>query len=471
MACVIAAPSSGSGKTFVSLLLASWARSKDLDIQTFKVGPDYLDAQQLSAVSGRACRNLDLILSGKDWVESNFKKTSNSADLVLIEGVMGLFDGFGSSEKGSTSEIAAHLNLPVVLVINPKGQAASIIPLIKGFIDHNPKVKIAGVVLNRIKSERHKQLLNEILKEANIRVFGAIPNHPNLQLKTSYLGLAPAHEIQNLHSKVESWAYLAEKYLNLKEFKKLLSPPNSKSNRKECLSEIHNNVNRNNILPIAIAEDDAFHFGYQDTKDSLEGLGMPTIKWSPLNDEPIPKEAKALIIPGGFPEKYAAELSLCKRTLSTLKDCYSSKPIYAECGGMLLLGEKLESIDGHEYKMAEILPFNSKRGALKLGYRELSICNKSPISNKGQNLIGHEFHYWEINPIIKSKEINKNNLTNKYYFEYPWLAKGWGINAYKEGWCNNFIHASWIHLHWASNQGILNRWKKSIEIMNGESKY
>ena len=168
MAFVIAAPSSGAGKTLLSLILSSWVSYKGKTIQTFKVGPDYLDPQQLSLVSKRPCRNLDLILSGRNWVEDSFYGFSNSAEFTLIEGVMGLFDGLGSSRKGSTADIARLLDLPVVLIVDAKGQAASLASSVKGFRDEDKHLKIAGVVLNNVSTLRHQKLLVEVLRNINI---------------------------------------------------------------------------------------------------------------------------------------------------------------------------------------------------------------------------------------------------------------------------------------------------------------
>ncbi|HJL69220.1 MAG TPA: AAA family ATPase, partial [Prochlorococcaceae cyanobacterium Gl_MAG_24] len=169
MACVIAAPASGTGKTLLSLVLTAWARSRGLSLQPFKVGPDYLDPQQLTVASEKPCRNLDLLLCGPDWVKESFHCFGGSADLALVEGVMGLFDGIGTSELGSTAAVARHLGLPVVLVVDASGQAGSIAALVKGFRDHDRQLKLAGVVLNRINSNRHKELLKEVLSSIGIK--------------------------------------------------------------------------------------------------------------------------------------------------------------------------------------------------------------------------------------------------------------------------------------------------------------
>ena len=447
MACVISAISSNSGKTLLSLLLISWLKSINKTVQTFKVGPDYLDPQQLTAVSKKACRNLDLVLSGESWVKENFNHYGGLTDYSFVEGVMGLFDGIGSSSKGSTAELAKILSLPVVLIVDARGKAASLAALIKGFREHDKELKIAGVVLNNVQTPRHEKILLEVLDQINTKSLGSLPSCKDLHLPARNLGLAPAHEILDLDIKVKKWASIAKDYLDIESFKKLLSAPESNNKTINFLPKKETEF----IHPIAIAEDDAFHFRYQETKELLEENGMPTITWKPLENEQIPKEAKGLIIPGGFPEQHANQLSNSKKSLNSIKLFSKKFPIYAECGGMMLLCKSIFDLEGREYSMAGILPFKAKKGNLKIGYREARSKNKSPITTPGNKLIGHEFHRWEIFNESYNSEIN-----------CLWDIKGWNLESKNEGFCNHLIHASWIHLHWASSPIIIENWKKTI---------
>ncbi len=447
MACVISAISSNSGKTLLSLLLISWLKSINKTVQTFKVGPDYLDPQQLTSISKKPCRNLDLVLSGESWVKENFNHYGGLTDYSFVEGVMGLFDGIGSSSKGSTAELAKVLSLPVVLIVDARGKAASIAALIKGFRDHDKKLKIAGVVLNNVQTPRHEKILLEVLDQINMKLLGSLPSCKDLYLPASYLGLAPAHEVLDLSIKVKKWASIAKDYLDIESFRKLLLAPESSNKIINFLPKKETEF----IHPIAIAEDDAFHFRYQETKELLEKNGMPTITWKPLENEQIPKEAKGLIVPGGFPEQHANQLSNSKISLNSIKLFSKKFPIYAECGGMMLLGKSIFDIEGREYSMAGILPFKAKKGNLKIGYREAISKNKSPITTPGNKLIGHEFHRWEI--INESYDSKINRL---------WDIEGWNLESKSEGFCNHLIHASWIHLHWASSPLIIENWKRSI---------
>ena len=464
MACVIAAPARGSGKTLLSLLLSSWARHRKLKLQTFKVGPDYLDPQQLTAVSQRPCRNLDLILCGSNWVKETFYKFSNVADLVLVEGVMGLFDGIGSSNKGSTAALADFLNLPIVLVVDAHGQAASLAALVKGFRDQQPQLQLAGVVLNHVNTLRHKVLLTEVLENIEVKMLGCIADNPELNLTTRHLGLAPAHEIKDLEKRIAQWAYIAERSLDLAAFRKILqTPKNTNLSKKKIIITSQNKKLK--VNPIAIAEDKAFHFRYPETKEYLEEIGIPCLTWKPIEDEPIPSEAKGLIIPGGFPEQYSEQLSSCKRTLKEVKKFFCHRPIYAECGGMLMLGKTLSDLNGNKYPMAGMLPFHAKKGTLKVGYRNLKSNIESPILEKGDELIGHEFHRWDITleqSCLKTMGKSESSIKGKGVNSL-WEAKGWRINKHKEGWGNEMLHASWMHLHWPSSQKIMHKWLKALE--------
>ncbi len=467
MAFVIAAPASGTGKTLLSLALLSWCRSKGLTSQPFKVGPDYLDAEYLSEFSLNPCRNLDLVLCGPEWVKNSFYGYGCSADTVLVEGVMGLFDGIGSSEEGSTASIAKHLDLPVVLVLNASGQAASIAALVKGFILHDPEINIAGVVLNYVSTSRHRKLLTDVLESIGVKVLGCLPRDSLFELKSRNLGLIPVHNLNLTAEKLSAWVAIAERFLDVQSFRKLLTPPIFSRKPIEVLFEKEiNEFALSPPLPVAIAEDEAFHFRYQDTKDCLESLGMPILPWSPLANEKLPKQAKGLIIPGGFPEQYACDLSNCNITFKEISSAIGRIPTYAECGGMMLLGQSITSSDGRCNKMAGILPFKTSQGSLEIGYRYLSGISSSLIVSKGQAFVGHEFHRWQINRDslpLDTMKVKKSTTNHKLEMFSPWEIKGTNKLPINEGWANNKLHASWVHLHWASQPSIPISYRNALE--------
>ena len=445
MSCVISAPATDNGKTTLSLLINCWAFSKGLKMQTFKVGPDYLDQQQLSSIGQPICRNLDIFLSGEDWIKKTFNKYSHESDLSLIEGAMGLFEGLGSTDYSSTANVAKVLDIPIIFIIDARGKVASLLPLLRGFRDFDRRISIKGVVFNNVNSQRHKSLIEEVFKEELIDLLGFLPFCKKISLAHANLGLvSPSDSGKKID--VEYFSSFAEKHLNLIKLMKYLKSPENNLNK----THISNITKVKTDFPIAIAEDKIFHFQYPETKEYLHEIGIPLLSWDISKDEEIPKEARALIIPGGFPEKYARQISSSKRSLDSIKNFYKKGFIYAECGGMMMLGESIEDTNGDIFKMAGILPFKSKKGPLKVGYRFIKGEKDSILIKKNQEMKGHEFHYWEIERELNISKSKKENFKNSLYS--PWKIKSWNTSYKKEGWSNKNLHASWIHLHLPSNE-------------------
>ena len=443
MSCIISAPSTDAGKTTLSLLISCWAYTKGLKLQTFKVGPDYLDQEQLSSIGHPKCRNLDIFLSGEEWVKNSFYEQSNKFDLALIEGAMGLYDGLGSTHYSSTANIAKILSLPIVFIVNAKGQVGSLLALLKGFQELDNKLKIKGIVFNNVNSDRHKDLIKEVFKNQAIHIIGFLPFDENINLSRSNLGLISPLELKTKIN-IEYFAEFAEKHLDLSFFLNLLKPTTKKNN----LNKTIDLKPFSNIKPIAIAEDKIFHFQYPETKEYLNAIGIPLLSWNIFDDQEIPKEAHSLIIPGGFPERYAQHISNSKRSLKSLREFYKKKFIYAECGGMMILGDSIKDENGLSHSMAGILPFKAKRGSLSVGYRDIKGEKDSTILKKNQQIKGHEFHYWQIETQLRDKYLSS-------LFSSPWKIKSWGTRYKKEGWSNENLHASWIHLHLPSNKEAL----------------
>ena len=447
MSCIISAPATDNGKTTLALLISCWAFTKGLKLQTFKVGPDYLDQQQLSSIGHPVCRNLDVFLSGENWIKKTYRKYSTLSDLSLVEGAMGLFDGLGSTQYSSTADVARILDLPIVFIVNAKGQVASLLALIKGFREFDKNLNFKGVIFNNVNSSRHKTLLNEVFKNEGIKILGFLPSNMKIYLEKGNLGLISPKEIRKILD-INYFAAFAEKNLNMKCLASLLKPI------KNDLSSTTLNFpfKINEKRPIAIADDRIFHFQYPDTVEFLNDIGIPTIKWNIFNDEEIPKEAKALIIPGGFPERFASHISSSKRSLKSLREFRNLGLIYAECGGMMILGDFIIDERGTPHKMAGILPFTSKKGNLSVGYRYIKGKKDSLIIKKNQEARGHEFHYWQI-------EVTKN-IRNKLGKDLiipptsPWQIKSWGNKFKDEGWHSGNVHASWVHIHFPSSNEL-----------------
>jgi cobyrinic acid a,c-diamide synthase len=456
MPCLIAAPCSGSGKTLLSLCLAALARRRGLDLQPFKVGPDYLDPQLLSRVSGLACRNLDPLLCGEAWVEHCFAWHGSRADLALVEGVMGLFDGRGPSSAGSSAAVAAQLGLPVVLVVEASRQAGSLAALVRGFRDHGPpRVELAGVVLNRVGSARHRALLAEALAAIEVPLLGVLPSHPALELPSRHLGLLPPGEIGDLADRCQAWADLAENNLELERLWPLLQPPSGR-HAHDPIPALVTSAERPAAsgsapapapllaaaLPVAVASDAAFHFRYPEAGELLEACGLEPRPWSPLADEPLPPDCRAVLLPGGYPELHAGQLAASQRSLGALRQAAAAGlPIVAECGGLLLLGQDLCDGDDHPQPMAGVLPFRARRGELSLGYRQATALVDSLLLRRGEQLWGHEFHRWQLQVDGAASPM-------------LWQLEGWGCPTRPEGWSRSNVHASWLHLHWAGCPAI-----------------
>ncbi len=440
MPCVISSPSTDSGKTTLSLLISCWAFSKGIKIQTFKVGPDYLDQQQLSSIGQPICRNLDIFLSGEEWVQKNFFKYSLKNEFSLIEGAMGLFDGLGATSYSSTANVAKLLETPIIFIINARGQVASLLPTVRGFRDFDNGLSIKGIIFNNVNSDRHKNLIIEVFKNEDIEILGFLPSDSKITVNKANLGLvSPLDSDKKID--VGYFASFAEKNLDVVSLSKYLKSPSKK------ILNTSNSINFkvDKRKAVAIAEDKIFHFHYPETKEFLEEIGIPLISWSIYNNEEIPEEASSLIIPGGFPEKYANHISDSDKSLKSLREFRKKGFIYAECGGMMVLGDLIKDENGNNHKMSGILPFKSKKSNLTVGYRYINGLKDSPIIKYNQSIRGHEFHYWEVER--SSSEIDlKKNKNRKQIFS-PWEIKSWDSEFKNEGWSDEKLHASWIHLH------------------------
>jgi len=282
MTCLISSPSTDCGKTTFSLLISCWAFSKGINLQTFKVGPDYLDQQQLSSIGQPICRNLDIFLSGEDWVQKVFYKYSKQYEYSLIEGAMGLFDGLGPTVYSSTANVAKLLDLPIIFIVNARGQVASLLALIKGFREFDEGISIKGIIFNNVNSDRHKKLIKEVFVNENIEILGFLPSDQNIALKKANLGLiSPLDNDQNID--VNYFASFAERHIDFNSLKKFLMPPQNKFLDVSDKTDFKMNKKR----PIAIAEDKIFHFQYPDTKEFLQEIGIPLISWSIFDNEEI----------------------------------------------------------------------------------------------------------------------------------------------------------------------------------------
>lgn len=386
---IIAAPASGSGKTVLTLgLLRHWQRS-GIAVAPFKTGPDYIDAAFHGAAAARACVNLDIWAMRDETLAAGAGAISRDAAFVLGEGVMGLFDG-AVEGGGATADLAARLNLPVALVVDVRGQGASVAALVEGFARHRADVDVAAVILNHVASARHEAMLRTALAPTGVPVLGAVPRAPSLALPARHLGLVQAGERDDLHAFLDAAADLVAKHVDGEALRALGRP----------LPEAQAATLPVPLPPlgqhIAVARDQAFAFSYEAVLAGWRQAGALLSFFSPLADEAPAAGADAVFLPGGYPELHAGRLAANKTFLDGL--CGAAEAgawIYGECGGYMVLGEGLIDSDGARHAMAGLLPLETSFAAPRrhLGYRQAELLADTPLAASGAQFRGHEFHY------------------------------------------------------------------------------
>jgi len=427
---VIAAPASGSGKTTLVLGLLTALKRRGLKVAPFKVGPDFIDPGHHGAACGQVSRNLDGWMCGEQVVRENYLRGCAGAHIALVEGVMGLFDGAsGDSDEGSTAEISRWLNGQILLVVDARSQARSAAALVKGFVDFDPRLRFAGVIFNRVGSERHRELLEQALCSTPglPPLLGCLPRNDQVNLSERHLGLITAEEASFDYS---AHADLVEQSLDLDLLLAAVSGETA-----EQSPQIMSFVEKVVPIRIAVARDPAFCFCYPENLERLEAAGAELIFFSPLQED-IPQNIDGLYLPGGYPELYldrlAANITMLER-LRALAE--TGLPIYAECGGLLMLCEGLNNqiLAGIFPAQAKLL---SKRKAL--GYREVTFKTDTPIGPRGTVARGHEFHYSEIEmPVAVGRSYS--------------LSRKGGADLGSEGFRYKNVLASYVHLHFGSN--------------------
>lgn len=381
---VIAAPASGSGKTLATLgLLRALARA-GRQVASAKAGPDYIDPRFHEAASGRPCFNLDGWAMPPERIRALAALTGAHAELVVVEGVMGLFDGAGPG-VGSTADLAEALDLPVVLVVDAKAQAQSVAPLVKGFAEYREGCDVAGVVFNRVGSAKHAAILHEAVAPLGIAVLGAVPNDSSIEMPSRHLGLVQAGEHQALDALLDRAADLIGGALDLDAVAALARPLPAHDGAAETLAPIGQRI--------AVARDEAFGFAYPHLLADWHAGGAEIHPFSPLAGEGPDAAADAVFLPGGYPELHGPRLAANNGFLDGLRAAAARGAlVYGECGGFMVLGDYLIDAEGARHQMAGLLPVGTsfaERG-LHLGYRRLRQDGALPWPRA---LRGHEFHY------------------------------------------------------------------------------
>ena len=497
---VIAGTHSGCGKTTVTLGILAALKKRGYRVQPFKAGPDYIDTGLHRLITGTTSRNLDLWMCGKDYVTDCFSKYSAEADISVVEGVMGMYDG-----DRSTANLAEILGLPVLLVVDGYGMAESAGAVVKGFLEYSNKIQdaryklkmgkdpeglelaacslslnFAGVIFNRIGSERHYKRVKESVR--GVPVLGYLPRNLDFEIPHRHLGLVVAEENPMASKKIDKLADTALEYIDVeaiiqnKDFPLPLVPSHQGRGNDNVPSPLMGEgqgggVTDSHKIKIAVAYDKAFCFYYEDNLDLLRREGAEIVPFSPLSDSKIPEGIDALYIGGGYPELYADELSGNRPILESIKN-FSEKgmPLYAECGGFMYLTEGIYNLENNYFPMAGVFPLRTKMTGrrARLGYREAVFKEDSLLGNKGFVVRGHEFHYSEILDRTKSTEYKgtkaQRHKGTKQEIEaqdsYSTLdliysvKDGSGKSLQDEGYRVKNTLGSYMHIHFGSNTSI-----------------
>jgi len=389
-ALIVAAPRSGAGKTTVTLALLSALRRRGLNVQAAKAGPDYIDPAFHAAATGRESVNLDSWAMGPALLDGLVGAAAAGSDILIVEGVMGLFDGIGlePGRTGATADLAARYGMPVLLVLDVAGQSQSAAALVRGFAGHRAGVHIAGVVLNKVGSDRHRRLVADSIEDLPIPIVGVVPRDAALAFPERHLGLVQANEHGDLETRLDALANMAERCLDLDAILALASPPRVAS------------VSAQAALPppgmrIALAQDDAFTFLYPHVLQGWRQAGAEIVPFSPLADEAPHSTCDACWLPGGYPELHAERLAAAQNFKTGLAAFAATRPVHGECGGYMVLGEGLEDADGVRHAMTGLLGHATsfKHRKLHLGYRQARLLSDCVLGNEGDSVRGHEFHY------------------------------------------------------------------------------
>ena len=438
---VIAAPASGHGKTTVATGLMAALRARGLAVSPHKVGPDYIDPGYHGLATGRPGRNLDVWMCGEDRIVPLFLHGARGADVAVVEGVMGLYDGAsGQGELASTAQVARLLDAPVVLVVDATAAGRSVAALVTGFAAYDDRVRLGGVVLNRVGSERHEQILREALEEIGAPVLGVLRRHDEVAAPSRHLGLVPvAERSQAAVAAVDALARLVESSLDVDAVLTLArSAGDLAALPWDPVSEVGDPVV--GAPRVAVLGGAAFTFSYAESEELLRAAGAEVVVVDPLRDERLPAGTAALVVGGGFPEVHAERLAgNAALRADVARLARAGAPVVAECAGLLYLAR---SLDGHP--MCDVLDVEAAMTPrLTLGYRTAVAVSDSVLARTGERVRGHEFHRTACTPPAGGAGGTAP--------AWQWSTSG------PEGFVAGGVHASYLHLHWAGHPHLAAR--------------
>jgi cobyrinic acid a,c-diamide synthase len=466
---LIAGSRSGVGKTTISLGLMAALKKRGLKVQPFKVGPDYIDPGFHTLICGRNSYNLDSYFLGEAGVKKVFSENSKQADISMIEGVMGLFDGKGKESVSSSAEIAKIIKAPVILIIDARKVAQSAAAVVYGYKNYDQKLNLKGVIINNISSPHHFKLLKEAIKAKmnDLVVLGYLPKNQDLELPERHLGLVPVSESSELKAYSQKLVEIMEKYIDIEQvieisqvepenlFKDNSATKSTIKNKREekietkSFSENFKEKMESANIKIGIASDQAFNFYYQTNLDLLKAAGAKVVEFSPLTDSRLP-EVDAVYLGGGFPESFLQELAANREFKSDFKEkVKEGLPVYAECGGLMYFCSQVKDFEGKQFQMLDLIPAEIKMTSKlqEMGYQEVEASADNLLFKKGEKARGHVFHYSRIS------EIDQN------------VKRSYNYRKKEEGYSSlDNILASYIHLHFASNLQIVKNYLEKALI-------
>lgn len=447
-AVVVAAPSSGSGKTTVATGLIGALRQAGHRVAPFKVGPDFIDPGYHGLAAGRPGRNLDPVLVGEDLIGPLYRHGSRDADIAVVEGVMGLFDGriddaFLVPARGSTAQVARLVGAPVVLVVDGRGQSQSMAAVLQGFSTFASGVRIGGVILNRVGSSRHEQVLRQACEAVGIPVLGVLPRRDALVVPSRHLGLITADEHGDAaRAAVVEMTAVVARHVDVAAVVALAASQVSAPawSPHDAIGE---RVPGSPV--VAIAAGRAFTFGYTERDELLRAAGADLVTFDPLTDD-LPDGTAAVVLPGGFPEQYAGELSANTALRAQIRDLGAYAPMHAECGGMTYL---MDDLDGHP--MCGVLPGPARfTERLTLGYRDAVAAGDSALYRTGQRVTGHEFHRTTVE-FVRDRQP-------------AWLLRRTDSTPVADGAVMAGVHASYLHVHPAGQPESVRRFVAAAAV-------
>ncbi|CAK8721324.1 Cobyrinate a,c-diamide synthase [Candidatus Electrothrix laxa] len=446
-ALIIAGTHSGCGKTTVTLGVMAALKQRGMNVQPFKCGPDFIDPSLHLLMTDQVSRNLDVRMCGADYVQDIFHTHAplagdpSNEGISIIEGVMGLFDG----GQGSAATLARFLDIPVLLVVDVRSAAESVAAVVKGFEELDPQIKVAGVIFNRVGSERHMQMISDaVRKHCRAQIIGALPRDNTVSLPSRHLGLHMGTEVELNRQRLIK---LMEKHLDLDLLLEIAQQPEpdaiqpktaeptpSSSPASSSSLGLGPTSSATTKVRLGVARDEAFCFYYQDNLDMLKKVGAELVIFSPLHDAGLPDSLDGLYLGGGYPELHAETLAANASIRAEIQDfSRSGKPVYAECGGFMYLTKAIVTAEEKQYSMVGVYPVVSRmqQGLRRLGYRQVEMQNTTILGSAGNHCYGHEFHYSAIDKM--PEEIKRGYMLD---------------DGRAEGYLIDNTLAGYVHLHW-----------------------